>query len=278
MKRNIFQFFTKNSRQNKINLDGFSLMITMYDEEHPLRRDEMIQCLERNLNHPLIDRIYIFFERKESACRELYNYVSAKKNNVEIIEIYERPAYRTFFEYANSVLKGNKVIIANSDIFFDETLTEIKNYDFNQKFFVLTRWNLADDNKLYLQTKSNPTYPWKKIKIEEFMNTSILQNTKSADAWIFKAPIELDFDCHYKIGTYRCDALLNFSLLQKQSRGGFQVFNPCLSIRVCHIDKNVGEKSLEKYLKDFEKTYPPDMIEKCKSASIKWCTIEDTIY
>jgi hypothetical protein len=276
MKNNSQIFQSGDSSQRKLKLDGFSLMITMYDEEHPLRRDEMTACFERNLNHPLINEIYVFFERKEGVCGELYKYVTAKKNNVEIIDIFERPTFRTFFDYANSKLKEKKVIIANTDIFFDKTLFKIENYDFNRKFFVFTRWNLADDNKLYLQTKKNPTYPWKKIKKEEFMDTPSLQNTKSADAWIFKPPLEMDFDCHYEIGTFRSDTLLNFSLLQKQSLGSFKVFNPCLSIKVCHMDKNIGNKSLEEYLKNFEENFPAELLVKCKSASIKWCTIEDT--
>jgi hypothetical protein len=196
---------------------------------------------------------------------------------VETIPIKKKPTFRLFFNFANKKLAGENIIIANADIYFDETLHKIEKYDFTHTFFVLTRWNLADDNQLYLQGLTNVTYPWEKISAKEFIKNPGLCNQRSADAWIFKTPIEIDFPCNYQLGSFKCDSLLNYSLLQKQARGNFKVFNPCFSIRACHMDKNLNHKSLEKYREFAKRNYDPELNAKSKAGPIEWCFLEDTI-
>lgn len=249
----------------------------MYEEENPLRISELVTCFKKNLNHSLIEKIFVFFERKKDIYNELYEYIKTVTNKVEIIVIKERPTFRTFFEFANEKLKEKNIIIANTDIYFDKTLNRIKNYDFTNKFFVLTRWNLADDFRLYLQVRKNPFYPWKKINKRKLIKTPDLCNTKSIDTWIFKAPIEINFDCDIKFGVYKCDSLLNYNLLQKAASEPFQIFNPCLSIRACHLDKNVKNKIREEYKEYAKKIYNSEHKEKTKLGSIKWCRLSDTL-
>lgn len=261
----------------RLDSDGFSLMISMYDEKNPLRREEMVTCLENNLMNSLIHNIFVFFETKDYPKGTLYEYISSKRDKIKISFIRERPTFRLFIEFANKKLNGKRIIIANTDIFFDYTLNEIKDYDFTDKFFVLTRWNLADDNKLYLQCWQNPVYPWKKIEKDKLIMKPSLQNPYSADAWIFRTPVELDFECEFQLGTYLSDSLLNASLIQKQIRGALQVFNPCLSIRACHLDKNRNKKTRGMYLKYKKEKLDSKLLTKVGKGQVNWCYLKDTL-
>jgi hypothetical protein len=264
-------------KYDKSKSNRFALLTTMYDEENPLRRDEFQICLEKNLNHPLIDKIYVFFEIEEPTENELFKFIKSKKNNVEIILIKKKPTFELFFNFANKNLEGKNIIIANADIYFDDTLHKIEEYDFTNKFFVLTRWNLADDSQLYLQGLTNVTYPWEKISEKEYIKNPDLCNKRSADAWIFKTPFVIDSQCNYHLGAFKCDSLLNYSLFQKQARENFNVFNPCFSIRACHLDKNINNKSLEGYREFAERNYSQELNARSKDGLIKWCFLEDTI-
>lgn len=277
--KHLLNLIFKNKRMAQRTPDSqtFVLLITLYEEKNSLRREELMTCLDKNLQHPLIDKVIIFFEKKENTPGTFYKQISMMKNNLEIIICKERPTFKSFFEFANDQLKGKNVILANADIFFDSTLNEIKDYDFTNKFFVLTRWNVVDNNQLYLQSWKNPVYPWEKIKKEELIKNPNLQNAHSADAWIFRAPVDLDFECEFPLGTYMCDSLLNFSLLGKQAQGAFRVFNPCLSIRACHLDKNINQKDRASYLRYKKENYSTELLGRVGKGRVKWCYLNDTL-
>jgi hypothetical protein len=74
--------------------------------------------------------------------------------------------YRDLFLHANRHLCGQSVVIANADMFFDETLRRLEEYDLSGKLLCLSRWDVQKDG-----------------------TTCFFEHPCSQDAWIFRAPI-----------------------------------------------------------------------------------------
>lgn len=198
----------------------FVLMTSLYNEKNVERLLEYIACIERNLEHPSIDTIHVMYDTsQDDATNTLYEYLKNKK--VHITSIGERPSFGNFFDVATSLYHAKEIIVANADIFFNETLQELEGYDLSNKFLALTRWNVRRDGSVELfkqfnkQGKFNP-------------ETSYY----SQDVWIFKAPLRrLNDQYTIKLGTWNCDSRIAFEAMQK----GLVVINPCLTIKACHL-------------------------------------------
>ena len=78
------------------------------------RQDEIDYCLKKNLENPLIKRVVALMVKGVTEMVE--------HPKLTIIYIEDRPTYQRFFNETRKYEGVN--IIANSDIFFDETLGE----------------------------------------------------------------------------------------------------------------------------------------------------------
>lgn len=176
-----------------------TLLTTMYDEANDVRLEEIRKALRLNSQNDLIEKIVVFVEEETSP---------EALPKVEAIRTSKRTMFCDFFEYANSCLSG-PVIIANSDIYFDDTLKALDGYDYENKFISLSRWDLLDDGTLrFIGSVSN----------------------SSQDAWIFKPPIA-KFTSDFGLGLPGCDNRILF----EASAAGLSVSNPSLSVKACHI-------------------------------------------
>ncbi len=116
--------------------------------------------------------------------------------------------FKDFIEFSNNNIPCNSIkIIANSDIYFDNSLAKIHKYLRKDKIFSLTRWNLEEDKKL-----------------------RFYENFKSQDVWIFKGKLPTIIGNYY-LGLPGCDN--RFSAELKEN--GYRVSNPSLSIHANHI-------------------------------------------
>ncbi len=194
----------------------FTLITSLYNESEQERIDEYIVCLEKNLAHPLIETIEVFYDTAKddpvADKNQILQYLKSK--NVIIHYITKRPTYQDCFDRANSTYTGKKIIIANADIYFNETLDLLETYDFTNKFLALTRWNLLPDNTLEI-------YMWPNNK----------PAIGSQDAWFFTAPLRTFEDAVISIGVPHCDGRLAY----EAKKVGLQVLNPCLTIQCCHV-------------------------------------------
>jgi len=186
---------------------GFHLCISLYPEKDTKRYEELMFCLHQNINLSEIKKIHIFDEGVT------HSSLQALSPKISIYPIYERPTYHDFFKFANEHLIGEKVIIANSDIFFDSTLALILDHPFENIVFALTRYNL----KKYLTHLGKP---WER-------------HHGSQDAWIFLSPIK-EFYSDIKLGWFGCDNWIAWEM----HAAGLQVSNPSLSIFTWHVHEN----------------------------------------
>lgn len=198
-----------------INLNAdkkFILIIFLYDETDPKRLNEYKTCLEKNMQHPLIEMIHVIYQRLQTNdSGQCLTYLQKKDVILSFIE--SRPTYHNAFRIANECYPDSNIIISNADIYFNETLFALNDYSLEDKFLALTRWNL---------TKIGTIKPFLTIQGKPVIN--------SQDVWIFQTPLR-PFEDDIQIGTLGCDRRIAY--WAKQS--GLTVLNPCLTVQCIHV-------------------------------------------
>jgi hypothetical protein len=165
-------------------------MITLYVNKFtcndPERKAEFDKCLELNTNNPLIDKIVL-------------------------INTEARPTYEMVF---NMFQQDSVNILANSDIYFDDTIQFARAIG-DREFFALTRWELLD-NKVMFFTERHPGVPAK----------------YSQDAWIVGGKPNVR-NANFMMGVPGCDNRIARVIWDS----GYIVRNPSYTIRAIHIHK-----------------------------------------
>ncbi len=165
------------------------------------RNEENYQCLLKNIEQPLIDRIYLILQGEDKP-------ILPKTDKIEYVHLGKRPQFSDFFEITNSFDQTNiRFIIANSDIYFDETLSLLNKISRNNRIITLTRWDLQYDGSLVFYNKY-----------------------LSQDTWIYTGKINPQIG-RYFIGQHGCDN----RLLAEFYEHGMSVFNPSLSVKSIHV-------------------------------------------
>lgn len=165
------------------------LIINPYRDASDRRNAEMAAALDRNRN-----------------CRAI--------SMVHEITDPPRPTLRQLFTISKSLIGWNDVvIIANSDIYFDET-AELLNHVGYGECFVLSRYEGEQSEEFCANVEG------------------------SQDAWVFRGPPP-DVAADFPLGTPGCDNRLA-KLLQEN---GYTVYNPSISIKSHHLHEGVKVRS-----------------------------------
>lgn len=117
----IVNFSEKLGVSDQINDEPIHLFLQFYIDKIKVRQKEIEECLRKNVENPHISKIYLFGERD-------YKPKELGVNSEKIIQINigKRLQYMDFFRYINqNNIKGYN-ILANSDIFFDESILALK--------------------------------------------------------------------------------------------------------------------------------------------------------
>jgi len=179
------------------------LFINSYTDKDAERNNELIQCFKRNYSNLNVDLITRLIDVQYTEAKEF--------EGVSIELCFGRPTIKDFINVinANSVY-GDIAIIANSDIYFDETLSlanEIK----EGECYALSRY---DDN----------------IK-----GLIPFHRRDSQDAWIFRTPIRMPNHADdLRLGVPGIDNRLAFEL----NNVGYKVTNPCSQIKAIHLHRS----------------------------------------
>jgi hypothetical protein len=169
------------------------------------RDAENEECLKRNIENDLINKIYLLSEDDKEVIQN---------DKIVCIRLNHRPHYNDFFNTAND-FNPDISIIANSDIYFNETLKKLETLK-EEKCYALSRW----DN------------------IEERLQ--LFNRMDSQDAWIFKGKIK-DVNSNFEIGRLGCDNRIAYEL----NKAGYLLRNPCYDIQACHLHAgNNGDNSI----------------------------------
>lgn len=184
------------------------LLITgFYEDPDPRRCGELLECVRRNAANPRIAAIHLFVEEPRDPAALLAAYPPLADPKVRLVAHGRRVTYQDLFSYANRELGGRRVIIANADIYFDQSLARLDGYDLSGKLLCLSRWDVQPDG-----------------------SARFFEQPASQDAWIFHAPIR-PFPCAFFLGVLGCDNRLAWEAAQ----AGLALANPGRSLRAYHL-------------------------------------------
>jgi hypothetical protein len=180
------------------------LFSSYYDHNHAGRQRELDTCLMNNLNSPEIDHVYLYCE---SGSVPSHPKLTAQYNG--------RPTYQNLIDWANDIAQdGDVVVIANSDIYFDETLNWAHNVHMESTMIALSRWDVLPNG-----TKRLFAYE------------------HSQDTWIFKGKIRIT-GADYFMGLPGCDNKIAYDA----NHQGYRVVNTAKDIITYHLH-NTNERN-----------------------------------
>ncbi|MBE9226835.1 hypothetical protein IQ264_15515 [Phormidium sp. LEGE 05292] len=193
------------------------LLTTLFAPCKPERAQEFITCLERNLAHPYIEAVKVFFEIKDPDTG--YGYLEGfSHEKLEIIPVNHRSTYADLIEVANQWGNEQVAIIVNGDIYFDEnSQLERASEITNSEFWTVSRYEPTKDGG------------WKLFHIA---------TAGAHDCWIFRTPLRA-FKNNYQLGIQGCDLFI----AQRAIEAGFKVLNPCFTIRPRHLHQVPGVRN-----------------------------------
>lgn len=176
----------------------FVLYTPFYQSSNEERNAENLYCLRKNLEHPDIAKIYLLNEESE---------LPFEHEKLVQISIPKRPSFAYIFNIISKQDTGFSIkILANTDIYFDETLAKAKDIK-DGEIYALTRWDEQADGtkKFFLKYHSQ-------------------------DAWIFTSNIDSSIG-DFPMGQPGCDNRLVYQFKEN----GFKVKNPSFSIHITHV-------------------------------------------
>jgi hypothetical protein len=173
-----------------------NIYTSFYQDSNPVRQLELLYCLKKNINNPLIDKIYLLVEG---------NVVLPKSDKIVSVN-FKRPTYRDFFDFVNNtvITKDDISIVCNTDIYFNHTLSLLDFHD--RQCVALSRW----DYKKQALRLHNERY--------------------SQDSWIFKGKIRNVRFADFYMGIPGCDNRIAYEL----NRAGYRLLNPATTIQSIH--------------------------------------------
>lgn len=189
-----------------------NLFIEYYTSNNQNRDWEYKTCISENIKNELIKKIFVFVSDD--------SVLDMDSDKIQIVKLEKRPSFKFLFEWCNENHPNEICIIANTDIFFDNSLKELESFDFSNKFLALTRWDvLFKDNQWLMQYYD---FPWRGD-----LRTSMF----SQDTWIFKSPIKISDDMDFNMGKPGCDN----RIVQVLNDLGYDVNNPSKLIITKHL-------------------------------------------
>ena len=126
------------------------LLINYYNSDNEERQNELIHCLQTNLNIPRVQVHLLVGEE---------TVVPEWTNEAAIIVRYpsDRLTYQHFFDYANQNLPENSIAaITNADIACDRTIYKLEDYVTEKICVCLGRYDKGP-NRAWKLTKKNDT-------------------------------------------------------------------------------------------------------------------------
>jgi hypothetical protein len=183
-----------------------TLFVNHWTHPNPARRAEIDECLRRNLDNPQIERVVLLAQSKPEHRREV---TSAKVVWVELPSPRDRPTFAQYFELVNhfTTTPYDMNIVANSDVFFDDTLALLKPLDLEGVCLALSRWEWAHGA------------------------ASTLAGDNSQDAWIFQGRVRPLGWADWEVGRFCCDWRLSWELVHNE----YHLVNPALDVKHYHL-------------------------------------------
>ena len=177
------------------------LFTSCYPERKAERIAELSASLERNLALSAFDKVCVFLEGMKTPW--------ANSPKLCCHAVAHRPTYANFFGWVNELSTSDEdlSIVANSDIYFDGSLSALAKRLKPNQCAALSRWDVQLDGK-----------------------SRLFDRNDSQDAWVFRGKIR-PMNADFCVGIPRCDNRILYEL----RAAGYEVINPAFSIRAHHL-------------------------------------------
>ncbi len=178
-----------------------NLFTSYYKDKNEERQKEIDFCLDKNISNGFIDKIYILSETDD---------VPFTSDKLKIIP-HKRPTFKDFLFHINQITGEEDInILSNTDIFFDKSLNDLKQFPLDGKVLCLLRWERYKNGK-------------SEIKIKR---------PDCQDSWVFKGKIKTeDMWLDFHMGKLGCDNRICYEFKQ----AGYKLENPCFLIQSHHL-------------------------------------------
>ena len=198
----------------------FNLITVLYNETNINRMHEYLVCLQYNLLNKSIHTVHVIYDTSKDDNKNTFLHLLKLKPAIKLTLTNHRPSYGECFALANTEYPKCKIILSNADIFFNDSLASLENYNFTNIFLTLTRWNILENGALEIFKQYDKNGVFSKSDSES-----------SQDVWIFETPLKI-FKCDdIALGLMQCDSIIAYRAI----KSGLIVKNPCLSIQCCHL-------------------------------------------
>jgi hypothetical protein len=202
---------------------GDIILFTQYYLCDDITKKEIIYCLKKNLNNKFINKVVVFCEKQ--CYQEFLLYELDKKHKLQIIPVLNRLTFEYWFKYSYKNHPNAIKILANSDIYFDDTIDVLRQLEYTKDIlYSCSRVDLDEEGNLV------------KSRVDKSPDSPVINNTRSQDCWIFKNKL-INFETNFILGYENCDILLK----HKCTSSGCNFLNLCDHIRCIHIDSKINK-------------------------------------
>ena len=203
------------------------LYIPFYAEKNIQRKKELDECLAHNVINKLIHKIILVADETVSK-DTVYPF-----EKVEIFNLGHRATYSDmFYGVVPRFSTDDDInIISNSDIYFDHTLSKLRNIDWDRGIALsCSRWDRACNMKDLMPDE-----------LKDSKEYVVYPQWDSQDFWVFKGHIKGMF-ANFQLGKAGCDNRITHEM----DKSGYWVFNPAKEI----VGKHVHDSGVRSYIVD----------------------------
>lgn len=179
------------------------VLVERYSDADLMRQKELDICLDKNLANTEIEAVWAFGLPADIASSPIHP-------KLHTVSARERMTFSDFFDFASERLSGRICVVANADIYFDETIAYAKRLNLGNYSLTLTRWDVLDNGA-----------------------ATFFGRADSADSWFFLSPIRIP-QANFVLGVPGCDNRVA-RLLRDHGRA---VINPSLTIKSFHLHRS----------------------------------------
>lgn len=184
------------------------LFVPYYKAKQPERQNELIYCLQKNIECSDIEKIFLLIDDGHQP--------ELTSPKIEILNLPSRPTYLNWIELTEKRCDNQISVLANTDIYFNQSITRLREiFSANPKAFVtISRYEQQGTEQTL---HKNPH--WSQDVWAVFSNHKFTQSLKNT----LKIPL----------GVPRCDNKIAYLF----SIYGSKVYNPCFYIKTVHVQE-----------------------------------------
>ena len=185
-----------------------TLFINHYTPAQAVRKNELDVCFRKNCDCAAIDRIVALAQSTPAHRKELDH------PKVTWVDVEKRPTYQTFFQEINARTTSPYDInlFGNSDLYYDDSLNELKAVDLEGVCLALARWDVQPDGSSVCRTCNN-----------------------GQDTWVFQGRVRPVGGGDFNLGIFGCDNRIAWDL----RHADYRVLNPAFTIK-SHTSTTAG--------------------------------------